>query len=89
MEAFLKIGTPRRKKEVQSFLGKVNFLRSFIPNLVEIINYIKNMLMKGNEIKLNPESRKSFEYIKVALTKVQVLANPNFAKDFILFSFAS
>jgi hypothetical protein len=34
-------------------------------------------------------ARKSFEDIKVALTKAPVLASPNFAKDFILFSFAS
>jgi hypothetical protein len=51
VEGILKIGTPRRKKEVQSFLGKVNFLRRFIPNLAEIINHITNMLIKGSEIK--------------------------------------
>jgi hypothetical protein len=37
VEGILKIGIPRSKREVQSFLGKVNFLRRFIPNLVEII----------------------------------------------------
>jgi hypothetical protein len=89
VEAILKIGTPRRKKEVQSFLGRVNFLRRFIPNLAEIIKYITNMLRKGSEIKWTPEARNYFEDIKVALTKAPVLASPNFAKDFILFSFAS
>jgi hypothetical protein len=89
VEAILNIDTPKSKKEVQSFLGKVNFLRRFIPNLAEITKYITNMLRKGNEIKWNPEARKSFEDIKVALTKAPMLASPNFAKDFILFSFAS
>jgi hypothetical protein len=89
VEGILKIGIPRRKKEVQSFLGKVNFLRRFIPNLAEIIKHITNMLKKGNEIKWIPEARKYFEDIKVALTKAPVLASPNFEKDFILFSFAS
>jgi hypothetical protein len=64
VEGILKIGTPRSKKEVKSFLGKVNFLRRFIPNLSKIIKYIPNMLKKGNEIKWNPEARKSFEEIK-------------------------
>jgi hypothetical protein len=41
-----KISILRRKKVVQSFLGRVNFLRTFIPNLGEIINYITNMLRK-------------------------------------------
>jgi len=44
VEGILKISIPRSKKEVQSFLGKVNFLRRFIPNLVEIIKHITNML---------------------------------------------
>jgi hypothetical protein len=74
VEGILKIGTPRSKKEVQSFLGKVNFLRRFIPNLDEIIKYITNMIKKGNEIKWTPESIKYFEDIKVALTKAPVPA---------------
>jgi hypothetical protein len=87
--SILKIDTPRSKKEVQSFLGRVNFLRRFIPNPTEIIKYITNMLIKGSDIKWTPESRRSFENIKVALTKESVLANPYYEKDFILFSFAS
>jgi hypothetical protein len=66
----------------------VNFLRRFIPNLVEIIKHITNILRKGSEIKWTSEARKSFEDVKVALTKAPVLANPNFEKDFILFSFS-
>jgi hypothetical protein len=89
VETILNIGTHRSKKEVQSFLGKENFLRRFIPNLDEIIKHITNMLRKGNEIKWTLEARKSFEDIKVALTKIPVLASPNFAKYFILFYFAS
>ena len=89
VEGILKIGTPKSKKEVQSFLGKVNFLRRFIPNMTKIINHITNMLNKGSEIKWTHEARKSFEDIKVALTKAPVLASPNFEKDFILFSFSS
>jgi hypothetical protein len=66
----------------------VNFLRRFIPNLAEIIKYITNMLKKGNEIKWTPEAIKSFEDIKVALTKAPVLVSPNFEKDIILFYFS-
>jgi hypothetical protein len=89
VEGILKTGTPRRKKEVQSFLGKVNFLRRFILNLTEIIKNITYMLKKGNEIKWNLESKNSFGYIKVVLTRAPVLSSPNFVKYFILFSFAS
>ena len=47
------------------------------------------MLRKGNEIKWNPEAKKSFEDIKVALTKSPMLAIQNFTKDFIMFSCTS
>jgi hypothetical protein len=89
VEGILNIGTPRSKKEVQSFLGKVNFLRRFIPNLNEIIKNIANMINKGSEIKWTHEDRKFFEDIKVALIKAPVLASLNFEKDFILFYFSS
>ena len=49
--AIQKIDTPRNKKEVQSFLGKVNFLRRFITNFAEIVKYLTNMLRKDNGIK--------------------------------------
>jgi hypothetical protein len=74
---------------VQSFLGKVNFLRRFIPNLAEIIKHINCMLRKGNEIKWNPEAKNYFEDIKVELSKSPLLASPNFTKDFLMFSFTS
>jgi hypothetical protein len=89
VEGILKIGTLISKKEVQYFLGKVNFMRRFIPNLADIIKHITNMLRKGSEIKWTPEAKKSVEDIKVALTKAPMMASPNFAKEFILFSFAS
>jgi len=57
--------------------------------MAEIIKNITNMLRKISEIKWTHKARKSFQDIKVELTKSPVLASPNFAKDFILFSFTS
>lgn len=37
IEAILQIKHPRNIKELQAFLGKINFLRRFISNLVELI----------------------------------------------------
>jgi hypothetical protein len=71
--AIQKINTPRRKKEVQYFLGRIIFLRRFIPNLAEIIKHITNMLRKGNEIRWKTDAKKSFDEVKVSLTKAHVL----------------
>ena len=74
--------------EVQSFLGKVIFLRRFIA-CAEIVKYITNMLGKDKEIKWTHEAKKSFEDIKKAIFEARVLASPDFSKDFLIFSFAS
>jgi hypothetical protein len=74
---------------VQSFLGKINFLRRFISNFVELVKYITTMLRKGNEVKWTAESRESFYQIKRVLTEAHVLIIPDYSKEFQIFSFAS
>ena len=68
VDAIRQISLPRNKKEVQSFIGKVNFLRRFIIDCAEKMRNITEMLRKGNEIKWTTEANKSFEDIKIALT---------------------
>ena len=46
----VKITIPRNKKEIQSFIGKINFLRWFVPNFAEIIKHITEMLRKDREV---------------------------------------
>jgi len=47
------------------------------------------MLKKNSTIKSTVEAKKSFEDIKIALTKTLVLISPKFDRYFILFSFSS
>jgi hypothetical protein len=89
VEAIQKISIPRNKKEIQSFLGKVNFLRRFVPNFVEIVKNITYMLRKDNEIKWGEEARTSFTTIKISLIEAPILVNPNFSKEFLTFTFSS
>ena len=87
--AIKQIGLPRNKKEIQSFLGKVNFLRRFITNFAEVVKYINSMLKKTNNFQWSKEAKQSFLSIKQALSEAPVLVSPNFGKDFMIFSFAS
>jgi hypothetical protein len=89
VEAIQTLALPRSKKEVQSFLGKINFLRRFVSNFVELVKDITVMLKKGNEIKWTVESHSSFDQIKKVVTEAPVLISPNYSKDFMIFSFAS
>jgi hypothetical protein len=89
VEAIQALSLPRSKKEVQAFLGRINFLRRFVSNFVELVKHITAMLRKGNEIKWTFEPRESFAQIKKALTEAPVLISPDYSKDFLIFSFAS
>jgi hypothetical protein len=89
VEAIQSLSFPRYRKEVQSFLGKIHFLRRFISNFVELVKYIIAMLRKGNEVKWTIESRNYFHQIKRVLTKEPMLINPDYSKEFLIFSFTS
>ena len=78
----------RSKKDIQSFLGKINFVR-FIPNFAELVKHITSMLKKGSEIKWTDVARRSFESIKRAIMESPTLISPNYSKEFHIFSFAS
>eukprot|EP00253_Pinus_taeda_P015200 PITA_15200 len=89
IQAILQIPYPRNIKELRAFLGKINFLRRFIPNLAELIRLLSNMLKNNAKVKWSLETKQAFESIKTAPTQMPVLTSPQFDKDFIIFSFAS
>ena len=89
VEAIQTLSPPRSKKEVQAFLGKINFLRRFVSNFAELVRHITAMLRKGNEVKWTTEPREYFFQIKRALIEAPVLISPDYSKDFLIFSFAS
>jgi hypothetical protein len=89
VEVIQTLSPPRSRKEVESFLSKVNFLRRFVSNFVELVKHITVMLRKGNEVKWTVDPRESFKQIKKALTEVPMLISPDYSNDFLIFSFAS
>eukprot|EP00253_Pinus_taeda_P029425 PITA_29425 len=89
VKAIQTLTVPRSKKDIQSFLGKINFVRRFIPNFVELVKHITSMLRKGVEVKWTETARKYFESIKKAIMEAPTLISPDYSKEFHLFSFAS
>ena len=79
----------RSKRDIQYFLGKINFVRMFIPKLVELVKHITSMLKKGLEIKWTDGVRSSFEAIKQAIMEAPTLISPDYTREFHIFSFAS
>jgi hypothetical protein len=89
VEAIQTLSLPRSKKEVQSFLGKINFLRRFVSNFAELVKYITTMLRKDSEIKWTAKACDYFDQINKSLIEATVLVSPDYSKEFLIFSFAS
>ena len=89
VKAIHALSVPRSKKDIQSFLGKINFVRMFIPNFAKLVTHITSMLKKGSEVKWTNAARKSLEAIKRAIMEAPTLISPDYSKEFHIFSFAS
>jgi hypothetical protein len=88
VEAIQVIGLPRNNKEIQSFLGKIVFLRRSMPNFVEVVKYLTNMLKNDSELKWSVEAGYPFYQVKKSLGEAPVLEGLDYSK-FLIFSFAS
>ena len=89
IEAIKAIALPPNKKAMQSFLGKINFVRRFISDFIEIVKPLQELIKKYFNFKLTKERREAFDKIKEAIAKAPTLQSPNFDNEFILYTFAS
>jgi len=89
VKAIQALTLPRSKKDIQSFLGKINFVRRFILNFAELVKHVTSMLKKGTKVRWTNAARKSFESIKKAIMEAPMLIIPYYSRKFHLFSFAS
>eukprot|EP00253_Pinus_taeda_P009640 PITA_09640 len=86
VKAINHIPLPQNKKELQAPLGRINFLRQFIPNYAEIVKGITDMLKKENEVKCNFVPHDYFTRIKKALVEAPMLVSPDYSMPFYIFS---
>ena len=70
---------PSSKKEVQSFIGMINYLSKFCGRLSELSKPIQELSKERVLINWGPEHKEAFDAIKKELVKVPILAyyNPN------------
>ena len=73
---------------MQSFFGKINFVRRFISNFSEIAMPLQKMVKKDVYYKWTKERQDSFMNIKEEIVEAPTLWSPKFEKDFILYIFA-
>ena len=78
MKAIDDVSPPTDLKQLQSLLGKINFVRRFISNLSERILLFSPLLKlkKDQEFKWGDEQQKAFDEIKEYMKAPLVLVPP-------------
>ena len=76
--------TPAKVKDVQSFLGFVNFYCWFIPNYSTVACSLFDLTKKDNCWDWTPACQRSFDELKKLFLSCPVLHLPDFSKAFAI-----
>ncbi len=80
---------PRTKKELQSFLGFVNYYREFVKGLSEMAHPLKELTRQNKPFEFKPEHVECFEKVRRALIGAPLLHQPTEDGYYILDTDAS
>ena len=81
--------SPSSKKEVQSFIGMINYLSKFSPRLTELAEPIRELVKEKVPFNWDWEHQESFEQLKKEIVRAPVLAYYNPRKETVLQTDAS
>ena len=85
IQAIRDMSPPTSLRQLQSFLGKINYIRRFIPDLSSKILPLTQLLKKGNKFEWEETCGKAFEEIKMGLLKSPTLLAPVPDRPLILY----
>ena len=86
LEVIQKVKTPATAKHYKSFVGMVNFVSIFCPELQRLLKPIYDLTRKGKQFVWGKEQQDDFEEIKQRLQKAPVLHMPDKVGMFQLYS---
>lgn len=89
VEAIVDLAAPKDKQELQSFLGTVNFISTFVPNLSQHTSAMRTLLKKGVHYVWTADMQFEFEAIKRAIAKDVTLTHYDPSKPIIIETDAS
>lgn len=75
IKAIIEMKYPKNKEELQSFLGTVNYVGNFIPNLAEINAPLRALIKKNVEFQWFASHAQAVDRLKNALVESPVLQN--------------
>jgi hypothetical protein len=87
--AILNLLAPTSKKEVQDFMGVINFVHRFVPDFYLMVKPIHNLLKKDRSFSWTNDVKNSFLRIKKEISSTPVLAKPDFEKEIFIYTNAT
>jgi len=81
--------TPKKVKDVQSFIELPGYYRKFIKNFSKIAKPLTMLKKKDNKFTWNTEQQNAFASLKEKLTSAPVLNYPDFTRQFLITTAAS
>jgi hypothetical protein len=85
----LNLPTPASKKEVQAFMGIINFVRRFVPDFAVMVGPIHNILKQDHSFYWANDVENAFLMIKKSIISAPVLEKPYFEKHFFIYTNAT
>ena len=89
IDSILKMEFPKDKETMHSFLGLINFLNRYSPQLAELCAPLQSLILKDTHYNVTEEHRSAFAALKNEFRKTIVLPYFNKYKDTILQTDAS
>ena len=81
ISAICNMQPPQNKKELETFLGMINYLSKFLPHLAEETHSLRNLLKDKAEFVWDSNMENVFKRVKALITAVPVLAYYDVTKD--------
>ena len=85
MKAILEMPEPCTEKQVQGFLGRLNYIARFISQLIATCEPLFKLLRKNQSVKWDDDCQVAFERIKWCLMNPHVLVPPVLERPLILY----
>lgn len=84
VKAILNLENPSNKKELQSILGMINYVRSFIPNLAQISESLRELLKNNNDFVWLDSHTNTLNKIKQIISHAPILKMFDSLKPIVL-----
>ena len=89
VKAITEMPKPENLKDLQTFLGMIQYLSKFSPQIAELAEPLQDLMKKNAPYAWGPEHNQAFEYIKKEIVQAPILWYYDLKKETVLQTDAS